>query len=360
MKILLIITGLTVGGAERQVCDLAEQFIKKGHSVKIIVLTGPVIFKPFSDIEIIPLDIMKSSFLSFLSGLRISRRVLLEYDPDVVHGHMIHANIFSRILRLIAPVKKLICTAHSTNEGGGGRMLAYRLTDTLCDMSTNVSDEAVKAYINKKAAPDDKIITVNNGLDVSKFKYSVNYRNIKRDVLGVREDNVLLMTVGRLTEAKNHKLLLRVFSLLKEEHKNITLCIIGDGELKEYLIRFARTLSVADSVHFIGNVDDVQNWLSAADVFVLSSLWEGFSLVCAEAMLCERYVIATDCGGVAGILGDKGSIVPVNDIDALYSELDKFIHDRCNFDGEEIRKSIASRFSIESIAAQWIDIYTSV
>ncbi|MGL5947829.1 MAG: glycosyltransferase [Aeromonas sp.] len=120
MKILLIITGLGMGGAERQVCDLADQFAAKGHEVLLISMTGETVNRPLSaKIEVVELRMAKTP-LGFIKAYSKTRNLIKKFKPDVVHSHMVHANLFSRLLRLTTRFKKLICTAHSSNEGGGG------------------------------------------------------------------------------------------------------------------------------------------------------------------------------------------------------------------------------------------------
>ncbi|TNG92181.1 glycosyltransferase, partial [Pasteurellaceae bacterium UScroc12] len=164
MRILLIITGLGMGGAERQVCDLADEFHKMGNNVAIISLTGEEIVSPMSkDIKIYSLN-MKKNIFGLIHSLVQAKKVINKFNPDIVHSHMFHANLFARLLRIITPMKKLICTAHNTNEGGHIRMLAYRITDFLSDLNTNVSQEAVECFIQKGASPSNKMIPMLNGV----------------------------------------------------------------------------------------------------------------------------------------------------------------------------------------------------
>lgn len=118
MKITLIITGLGMGGAERQVCDLANQFVAKGHEVFLISMTGETVNRPLSaKIDVAELNMAKTPF-GFIKAYWQARQLIKQFKPDVVHSHMVHANIFTRLLRISTHMRKLICTAHSSNEGG--------------------------------------------------------------------------------------------------------------------------------------------------------------------------------------------------------------------------------------------------
>ncbi|NUG09883.1 glycosyltransferase, partial [Acinetobacter bereziniae] len=125
MKILFLVTGLGLGGAEKVVVGLAEQMHLLGHKVKIAYLKGDALVIPNSiDIECVCLRFDDLS--KFFSASKSFRSLIHDFNPDVVHAHMVHANIFARLNRIGCNVPKLICTAHNSNEGGKLRMLAYK------------------------------------------------------------------------------------------------------------------------------------------------------------------------------------------------------------------------------------------
>lgn len=105
---------------------------------------------------------------------------------------------------------------------------------------------------------------------------------------------------------------------------------------------------------------DVHDWMSAADVFVLSSAWEGFGLVVAEAMACERIVVATDCGGVKEVVGDTGILVPAKDSVALAQGLAKGLaltREAALAQGRLARQRIVARYSLSVQAERWLELY---
>ncbi|EPX9363055.1 glycosyltransferase [Aeromonas veronii] len=362
MKITLISTGLQVGGAEKQICSLAECYAYKGNNVQLISMTGNSIIKPkHTGVEVIELNAEKS-FLGLAKAYIKARQQIIKFSPDVVHSHMVHANIFARILRLTIRIPKLICTAHSSNEGGKMRMLAYRLTDHLCDLTTNVGEEAKKAFISCRAVPADRIIAMYNGVDTKIFRYNKAIREKLRAELGVPDDAMLLLAVGRLTEAKDYPNLLSAFFAVNGINKNTRLIIIGCGEEEVYLKTFSKSLGIDKNVHFLGLRHDVNEWMCAADIYVMSSAWEGIPLVLLEAMSCERIVVATDCGSVKEIINEFGYLVPPKNSQAL---ADSIMLALSLEPEEKTEKTILARsyveenFSLSSIADRWLDIYKS-
>lgn len=152
MKILYVITGLGQGGAERVVCDLADAMVQKGHQVRIVYFVGEVLTRPICEgIELTKVSL--TNLISLPAAYILLSKIIKSYQPDVVHSHMVHANILTRLVKIVTPMNRLISTAHSSNEGGALRMLAYRLTNRLADVSTNVSNTAVASFESRYAVP---------------------------------------------------------------------------------------------------------------------------------------------------------------------------------------------------------------
>lgn len=361
MKIVFVITGLGLGGAEKQICLLADRLADAGNEIHIISLTGENIVKPENNhIEINRLD-MKKTPLGFLSGLLKLRNTIKKLKPDVVHCHMFHANIMMRLAGLLTHRPyRLICTAHSKNEGGKLRMYLYRFTDSLCDINTNVSKEALDEYIDKKAFSNTKSLVIYNGIDTDKFSYKNEARVSLRKALAVNDSDQLILTVGRLTPAKDYPNLLNAFIQLPESFK---LVIIGEGEVRQQLENIIHINALSDRVKLLGGISSVSDYYSACDLFVLSSAWEGFGLVVAEAMACERIAVCTDAGGVKEVVGNANFIVPVSDPKALANKIisvSKLSEEQKAGIEKENRKHIINNFSIASVIDRWLNVYKTM
>jgi glycosyltransferase involved in cell wall biosynthesis len=359
MKIILLITGLGMGGAEKVVTSLADAMANKSHEVLVVYMTGSAAVRPtHSSIRVINLG-MESKKDAFLAFFKL-RRLVREFDPDVVHSHMIHANLMARVLRLTIPITRLISTAHSSNEGGKLRMLAYRMTDTLADISTNVSEEAAAAYIKAKAVRPGRMLAVHNGIDTNVFAFNPAARIRVRQSLMLVEESVLMLAAGRFHEAKDYPNLLNALTELPVENINFQLCIAGDGPLRKDLEKLVAQLGLSGRVQFLGIRHDIADLMSAADIFVLPSAWEGFGLVVAEAMACERVVVATDCGGVREVVGEAGYLVKPKNSRALAQKL----HFAMNLPialratlGQAARQRIICNYGMDVAVEKWLKIY---
>jgi glycosyltransferase involved in cell wall biosynthesis len=360
VKILLGITSLGVGGAERLVTSLADRYAAAGHEVMLAYLHGEVELRPLDpSVRVVNLHMRRTPF-GVLAAVWRFRRLVRSFRPDVVNSHLVHANILTRLLRLITPMARLVCSAHNTNEEGRGRMLAYRLTDWLADISTNVSAEAVEAFEQQGALRAGRMVTIHNGIDTVDFNFDEAARNRVRTELGVASTTPLLLAVGRLWEPKDYPNLLRAFARLPVAPVLPRLLVVGDGPLREELMILADSLGLSERVDFLGVRHDVPALMSACDVFVLSSAWEGFGLVVAEAMACQRPVVATDCGGVRGVVGDAGLLAPPRDSEALAVALTRAMQlpakERVCL-GKAARDRVVARFSLDATAERYLAVY---
>ena len=358
MKILYIITGLQRGGAEKVVCDLADAMLAKGCEVKIAYLKGPLLTKPKSkNIELFNINLSKFTDLP-KAYINLSK-LINHYQPDIVHSHMVHANILSRLVRVSTPIDKLICSAHSSNEGGLIRMLSYRLTNSLSDLTTNVSKSAVEIFETRKAIPRNNMKYVYNGVDFNLFKYEPNARDIIRSNLDIDDDTKIILAVGRLNVAKNYPNLLAAVKILKNQISTpIKLLIAGDGELKTEINELVQTLDLSEEVSLLGNRKDIQKLMSACDVFVLSSDYEGLPTVLIEALACECQIVSTDVSGAAEVLNIYGRIVPTNNSMELANAIEEQLRlTEKNINGRAFAKR---KFDLRVVTEQWLSIYTTL
>lgn len=356
----MIVTGLGMGGAEHVVVNLADALVKQGHKVMIAYLTGEMMVRPqHPNVEVVAIGMPNK--MSFVRGYIKLRGVIRDFKPDVVHSHMVHANILTRLLRLSLKIPRLVCTAHSVNEGGQFRTLAYRITDRLADISTNVCYEAVAASIAKGAVKKGRMVSIPNGIDTSKFRFDSDARISVRNELSIG-DNHMLLAVGRLELPKDYPNLFNAVALLKKKRHDFKLFIVGDGRLKADLEALAKDLDIEKYICFLGIRRDIPALMSAADTFVLSSAWEGLPLVIGEAMACEREIVATDCGGIKEILGNAGLLVNSKDSDALSIALDQSLSHTSDYRvelGAKARRRILDEYSLEATVDKYLNLYRS-
>jgi len=164
-----------------------------------------------------------------------------------------------------------------------------------------------------------------------------------------------LLAVGRLSRQKGFDLLLPAFAQLLATAPDAHLTIAGTGSDESALRALSRTLGIADRVTFRGFVENPYPLMRAADLYVLSSRYEGFPNVALEALACGTPVIATACPGVAGLIlpGINGWLAPVEDIAGLRAALELATRTRAQLHGSAIRDSVRARFETKLIAQRY-------
>jgi glycosyltransferase involved in cell wall biosynthesis len=367
MKIAYIITSMGVGGAEIITIDIANRMLDKGNEVLILYLTGQNLnqHRINKGIQVVGLNMKKNPF-SFAKSLFRAKKIFKNFHPDIVHSNMYHANIFSRILRIFYKFKHLICSEHNCRIGIGImhriRLIIYQITQILSDLDTNVSQEAVVLFLKYKAFNKNKSLCMYNGIDLKKFYPNNKACKKIRKLYNITDNEFIFLNVGRLTLAKDQKNLIEAFALLYKEQKNIRLTIVGKGELEQELKNFAAQKNVSNLVTFTGNIKNVQDYYNLSDVFVLSSAWEGFGIVIAEAMACALPIITTDAGGTRELLNDEQFIVPIRNSLALYQKM-KHMCSLTKRQRDEIGIRNLNRsklFNIDSVTNKWLNIYNAL
>ncbi|ODT69488.1 MAG: hypothetical protein ABS75_16375 [Pelagibacterium sp. SCN 63-23] len=157
--------------------------------------------------------------------------------------------------------------------------------------------------------------------------------------------------------------IIRSFAIKFKGNKSVDLKIGGDGVARKNLEDLAVEVGVSSQVHFVGPISrrDAPSFIASSDAFVLGSEHETFGVVLIEAMAAGKPVVATQCGGPDDIVTEQtGLLVPVNDIDALAEAMASVYRNRDRYDPNELRESCRRRYSQQSLATKWLDIYSEV
>lgn len=359
VDIALFIPSLNGGGAERVMLILANTLVEKGYSVDLVLVKVKGSFLKDVSKNLRVVDLKSSRTLSSIIPLA---NYLKKEKPRVVISAMHYVNIILLIAKKISRSKfKLIISEHST--------LSYSLADS---SYTNI---VLKKLMRSMYPYADEIIAVSQGVaddlvEVLELKnknvHVIHNPVVTTDLLLKREEPVnhlwiknnipFILGVGRLTKAKNFHLLINAFAKV-EKDISAHLVILGAGELELELKQLIYSLGLQDKIHMLGFVDNPYSWMKKAELFILSSSWEGFGNVLVEAMACGTPVISTNCpSGPAEILenGKWGRLVNVNDINHLSEVLKQEI-----LNGEksmDYSKRLED-FHVDNIVDQYIKLF---
>jgi len=362
-----LITGLSFGGAETQLVRLATRLKGRGWEVKVVTLLPPKAYVEELEkagISVFSLDIKSKIPNPWPLWLLI--RLIRKWHPHIVHSHMIHANIFARIARVFAPVPVLISSAHSIDERGrkgSGRLrtFLYRITDPLCDLTTQVSQAGLERYIQIGAVSRYKIRYIPNGVDTERFRPDSEIRSRVRKTLGL-DNGFVWIAVGRFDPPKDYNNMLQAFARVLERHPGTRLLIAGDGPLRPSMEFLAGELGIAERVSFLGIRRDIPELMNAADAYVMSSSWEGMPMVLLEAHAAGLPVVATDVGGNGEIVldGVTGFLVPPGESDSLAQAMMRLMNlppEERNRMGELGRQHIVENFDMERVVDRREELY---
>ena len=356
MRVEYLTTALQIGGAEKVVFDLATGMAARGHDVRVTSLVVPAAYVSelnLSGIEVrsMGFDRTRKDIGQVALALSAYRREIAASRPQIVHAHMVHANLFGRAAAAFQSSLRLICTIHNTYEGGRLRDLAYRLTNWASDLDTTISEAATRRFVSAHVLPPGTL-TVYNGVDVS----------MPPPRAAADSPVFRWLAVGRLEPQKDYPCLLAAMAQLR----NATLTIAGDGALRASLEERARELGIVDRVTFLGTRSDMPEQYASHDGYVLSSAWEGFGLALAEAMAVGLPVVATRSGGPSEVIGEGsacGLLVPASDASALAVAMNavaKLPQEARTEMGRHGRNRIMRLFSRDAMLDRWELIYDQV
>ena len=364
MRILFLSTSMGLGGADQQLLSAAQVLRDRGHAVRIVSMTplGPM------GLQAQALGVTTDS-LEMRRGVPDPRglgrlvRLVRAWKPEVVHSHMVHANLMARALRLLVPVPVLVSTIHNVYEGGPLLMAAYRLTNGLVDHMTIISEAAAARFVTERIVPKRLLTVIANGVDTERMRtVPPEARTALRRSFGVRDEAFVWLAVGRFEIAKDYPNMLRAFRDVRARQAGAVLVIVGQGSLQGETEALAVELGLDAAVRFLGARDDVPAVLSAADAYVMSSAWEGMPMVLLEAGAAGLPIVATAVGGNGEVVrdGESGFLVPPRDSEALGAGMLRLMalpsEERRSM-GERGREHIRANYGLQRVAERWERVY---
>ena len=333
-RVLLIIKDMTLGGgAQKQIVELANGLYERGLEVAVLVFDRKTENSRTKDLHKgIELLYTRRNYprVPLLEGVYETIKVILRWKPDVLYSRLWTTKPVATIAGKLLGIRVVLGVANSEvhqTERKKHKTLTrfyrrniYRLADIVIAVSEGLRQEVRKTYHLTH------VKTIHNGIDVKSIEAITNDK-FPHEYF--RDDIPVLVSVGRLAPQKGYKYLLEAFSIVNETIE-ARLLIVGDGELKEELIRTTKKLGIQDKVVMVGEKES-RAYISHADVFVISSLHEGMPNVILESMVLGTPIVATDCdhGPRELIENEKnGLLVPIANPVKLASAICKLIKDR--------------------------------
>lgn len=335
-RIAVFLPSLAGGGAERVMVTLANGFATRGVPVDLVVVAAEGAYLPDVSPRVRLVELGASRVLFSLPALV---RYLRRERPYALLSALNHANIIALWARKLARSgTRLVVSERNTlsRDVSSGRFkrglpwlmrLSYPSADAIVAVSSGVADDLAQTV----RLPRERIDVVYNPINSNLPRLCEV--PVEHPWL-VEGEPPVIVAAGRLTVQKDFTTLIDAFAEVRKTHA-ARLVILGEGELRSELEARIDELGIGDDVALPGFVDNPYPWMRKASLFVLSSAWEGFCNVLAEAMACGAPVVSTNCpSGSAEILEDGkwGRLVPVGDVSALARAISETLNDETHPD----------------------------
>lgn len=318
MKCVIFIGSMEGGGAEKVVKNLSEKLFRDGYLVNIILYYDREVFYLIDDnIEITVIEKNTKSKNAVINAIWL-RNYLIKNNIDILISFLAVFNILAVVASMGTNIPLIVADRNDPRKIPTN--LVLRLCRNLAYTFANgvvLQSEYNREYFSKRIKRKSKIIynplnindEVGKALTEKKHKY--------------------IITVGRLVPQKNQKMLIKAFIKFHNNHPEYTLIIYGEGNERAKLEKYIKDNNVEKNVYLPGQKKDILNEILKAEIFVLSSNYEGMPNALAEAMGVGLPVISTKVSGATELITDgvNGLLVDINDVEGLFLALERYASD---------------------------------
>lgn len=373
MKIVFIITGLSVGGAEMMLYKLLSQINKELFQLSVISLTdiGPVgeQIKKLS-IPVYRLN-MKRNFVNPFLIFTLAC-MLKKLNPDLIQTSMYHADFIGGLAARLIGKTPVIWGIHHSNLNIRINKLSTILIAMICArLSRNIPyriiccSEASKKVHQKMGYDSEKLVVIPNGFDIELFKPDQELRLTFRKELGISENSILIGMAGRFDPEKDIQCFIDAASILSEKYPDVRFILCGrrmDWDNPD-LLEWIENKKLKKVFYLLGVQDNMPRFWTSLDIASLTSISEAFPNVLGEAMACAVPCVATNVGDSALIIQNYGRVVPPRSPEKLaeaWAELlEKGPAERKRL-GLAARERIVSNYNIKKICECYAQLYSEV
>lgn len=382
IRLLFLLPSLAGGGAERCALNILKLLPRDTYSayLGVIKVAGPFLGEVPADVKLVEFSPQVGRLVrklpipagkGFLVTAMQLREVINYIKPEIVLSFMPEMSLPTFLVRCFNashPFTWIVSEQNATRikleqviESKVKRLIlsqgikrAYSAADHIKTISEGLKRDLVEHF----QIPSKNIVSIYNPVDVSQVQQRAH-----EPISFAWPKEKVILGVGKLTKQKGFDILIQAFAKIRPQVA-AKLVILGRGEEKEQLIALAHQLGVADQVVFPGFVDNPWACMARADVFVLSSRWEGFANVIVEAMASGTAVIATKCDHGPGEIitqGKNGLLVPVGDVETLAGTISKVLEDQgLTASLREAGQRRALDFDVQQICSRYEDLFQRV
>jgi glycosyltransferase involved in cell wall biosynthesis len=362
VKVCHIISGDLWAGAEVMAYNLLKSLTKyKDLELSAILLNEGRLAEEIRRLNI-PVEVIDESKMSFFQIFLAIRKVLNRWGPDVIHSHRYKENILAYLVSKTKKGIKLIATQHGMPEIYGGNItLKHRLISKLnffmlprCFQNiVVVSKDIQKAFVNQYRFPEDKVIVIRNGIEISE---NIPMRKEK--------NTFVIGSSGRLFPVKDYSLMVEVAREILKKTNGIRFELAGDGPERPKIEDLIKKNGLDGTFLLRGFVSDTTPFYSGLDLYINTSVHEGIPMSVLEAMSYGIPIIAPNVGGLTEIIenGIQGFLVEGRDAEDFAERCITLIENEPlrKQMGSAAREKIMKKFSLENMVQQYYHLYCSI
>jgi glycosyltransferase involved in cell wall biosynthesis len=358
-RILHVIDSLNLGGAQSVLRNIAAILDKKRFQIDVAALHGPgTLHEVFVKSDISPHYLAKSKYdprIPFRLKTLIQRN-----KYDLVHAHLVPSCFICDSLRMWLGIEKLVEHEHSMLDWRHSSLyqnLLRKIIYRKCDIAI-----ACSLMAQQHLPSATKKVVVYNGVDEEKFKRkSTQAAEAVRTRHNLKDTDFLLIMIGRLAPVKDPKTLCNAVKLLEKDIPDLKVVFVGSGPLEKEIRTLILTLGLEDRFVFAGQRTDVKDYLSVADVYVISSLLEGLPMALVEAMISEVPAIVSDFAAASEVIVPEENALQFarGDARGLADQILRYYHEpdlRAAF-AREARQRAENLFSLQAMAQRIDAVY---
>ncbi len=364
IRVLQLIASMPVGGAEDLMAAMVSGLDPNRFQVRAATIgppgaVGEELTRAGYPVLSLGLDLKRTPFFRIVAAVR---DLLREVNPDILHTHIYHPNLYGRLASLGMGLKGVVASVHNSyTRVKFHRCLWNFLLSGVTDKVLVSSPRVWQDVHTWDRVPARKLEVFPYGIRLHDLDISLDPATIRAE-LGVA--GFVLGVVGRLEEQKGHRFLLAALPELTREIPELNVLLVGEGRQGESLRRQAEELGVGPLVRFLGTRRDLPRLLQAMDLFIQPSLWEGLPLTLLMAMGARLPVVGTQVSGITEVIEDgvNGRLVAPGDSQALAAAVAEMYRqpELRGRMGETARDTVAETYSHEAMLRRLAGIYLKI
>lgn len=359
MNILNVLYNFCAGGVERLAIDVSNQMAEMGHNAHLCVISENYSDELLKGISCsVHIHMLKKGKYRKVNYVAQMIKLIDSYNIEVMHVHQGILMSFFTVIKVLRPKIKIYYTSHDTFIFSELSKKNQKAAALICNKIIAISD-AVANDIIGQGIRKNKVCRVYNGINFSRFPLCKERTSVSK-AIG-------LVNVARFYPAKKGQdVLIRAAAILHRRGYNVKVRFAG-GEVSESKgeIERMKTLSlefgISSQIDFLGNIDDVPEFLKTADVFCIPSRYEGFGISAVEAMATGLPCVASNIIGLNEVVNDNclGRLFESENEEDLANQLEYVITHLKEYDAKIISDNVRRRFSITHMCEELLEVYRS-